>query len=74
MPTEKRNSQSIDKQLGSYAPGWLKKSRDDVPDTDQDLPENPLVEAIMSNGNTTNEQAGEQQQSGTAQTQSESDR
>ncbi len=47
---------------GSYAPEWLKRSRDDVPPNDQPLPKNPVVEAIMGVDNPGNQKTGQPQQ------------
>ena len=35
-------------EQGSYAPDWMKKTRDDVPPNPAPLPHNPVAEAIMS--------------------------
>ena len=45
---------------GSYSPEWIKKSRDDVPQTGEGLSNNPVAEAILT-GQPVNEQ-GEQTQ------------
>ena len=36
-------------RVSSYSPEWLRKSRDDVPQTGKPLRKNPVVEAIMAN-------------------------
>ena len=47
---------------GSYAPEWLKRSRDDVQQTGKPLRKNAVVEAIMANDNSA-EPGGQPQQS-----------
>ena len=47
---------------GSYSPEWLKRSRDDVPQTGKPVRQNPVVEAIMANGSPGNEQAEQPKQ------------
>ena len=42
-------SQSRENGVSSYSPEWLRKSRDDVPQTGKPLRKNPVVEAIMAN-------------------------
>ena len=61
-------------QIGSYAPGWLKKSRDDVPQTDKPPRENSVLNQILEDGAPSNEQVGQSQQSVQEQNSSESDR
>ena len=41
------NENKGSKNAGSYAPEWEKKSLDIVPPNDQNLPKNPVAEAIM---------------------------
>ena len=62
MSSNSRSSKNKDpKNAGSYAPEWEKKSLDIVPPNDQDLPKNPVAEAIMGVDNSSN-QAPEQSQ------------
>ena len=56
---------------GGFAPEWLQKSRDDVPQTGQDLSNNPVTEAIMT-GQPTNERGGQSQPPTSEQTSSDS--
>ena len=41
------NENKGSKNAGSYAPEWEKRSLDIVPPNDQNLPKNPVAEAIM---------------------------
>ncbi len=41
------NENKDSKNAGSYTPEWQKRSLDIVPPNDQDLPKNPVAEAIM---------------------------
>ena len=71
MPSESRSNENNgsgsagnqpgENSGGSYSPEWLRRSRDDVPQTDKPPRRNPVVEAIMGNGNSTNEQSGQPQ-------------
>ena len=74
MPDESGDSQMRKEQVGSYAARWLKDSRDDVPQTDRPPRPNSVVQAIMTNGNSTNEQAGHERQRAAGQDSSESER
>ena len=68
MPNENRD------KMGSYAPGWLKKSRDDVPPSDEPLRDNSVFNEIVAGQNPTNQQDAPTQQAKPERTQSESDR
>ena len=61
-------------QVGSYAPGWLKKSRDDVPQTDKPPRENSVLNRILADAAPDNEQGGRSQQSVQERGSSESER
>ena len=71
MPSERGDNQ-IQTDQGSYAARWLRDSRDDVPQTDKPLRPNSVVQAIMSNGNSTNGQVENQQQGASGHKSSES--
>ena len=63
MPSERRDGQIPKEQGGSYAARWLKLSRDDVPQAGKPPRPNSVVQAIMTNGNSTYGQAENHQQS-----------
>ena len=73
MPRKDSDHQTREVRIGGYSPEWSKRSRDDVPQTDKPPRPNSVVQAIMTNGNSTNEQAGQQQQGGTERTPSKSE-
>ena len=66
-------SQSRENRVSSYSPEWLRKSRDDVPQTGKPLRENPVVEAIMANNNNGNHQDRQERQLAPEQTPAESE-
>ena len=72
MPSERREDKIQNEQGGSYAARWLKLSRDDVPQTGNPPRPNSVVLAIMSNGNSTNEQSGNHQRHESDRSRSES--
>ena len=61
-------------KMGGYAPGWLKKSRDDVPPSNEPLRDNSVFNEIVAGQNPANQQDTPAQQSSPGHTQSESDR
>ena len=50
------------RSAGSYAPEWEKKSLDIAPPSDQDLPKNPVAEAIMGGDSPSNQRPEQSQQ------------
>ena len=63
MSSNNRSSENKgSKNAGSYAPEWGKKSLDIVPPNDQDLPKNPMAEAIMEGVDSPSSQTPEQSQ------------
>ena len=70
-PSKSRVMESGKKESGDFSPTWLKKSRDDVPLTNQPLPENPLVAEIMGVGNPSNVHTDQTQDPKPKQTSSE---
>ena len=58
---------------GSYSPEWLKRSRDDVPQTGKPLGENPVVEAIIASGSPGKEHAEQPRQPAPQQVSAESE-
>ena len=71
MPSERGEAHIQKEQVGSYAARWLKLSRDDVPQASKPPRPNSVVLAIMTNGNSTNGQAGNHQHSAPERTRSE---
>ena len=59
--------------IASYAPGWIKKSRDDVPTTDESLRDNSVFNEIVAGQNSSNQQDAPTQQTRPERPQSESD-
>ena len=60
-------------RMGSYAPGWIKKSRDDVPPSNEHLRPNSVFDEIVTGQNSTNQQDETTQQTRPDRHQSESD-
>ena len=73
MPSERGETRIQKEQGGSYAARWLKLSRDDVPQASKPPRPNYVVQAIMTNGNSIDGQAGNQHQSGSDRTRSEAE-